>query len=130
MPEPAKVAGPSLVQVVKQLRWFMNKVSQQINFGKVYITSGFNNTLITISDPEGRVLLSGSSGTSGFKGARKSTPFAASTTALSLAKKAIEMGLSEIAVYVKGPGAGRDAAIKSLKSGGLEITSTTNVSYS
>lgn len=94
---------------------------------KVHITSGFNNTIMTLSDLNGRALFWVSSGVSGFRGAKKSTPFAASTSALTLAKKAIEAGVKQVAVYVKGPGAGRDAAVKSLKAGGLEVVSISDV---
>ncbi|MCL5003770.1 MAG: 30S ribosomal protein S11 [Patescibacteria group bacterium] len=105
----------------------MKKKHENLSQGKVYITSGFNNTIVTLTDTSGQVLLWGSSGMSGFKGARKSTPFAASTTALNLARKALELGVSQVSVFVKGPGAGRDAAVKSLKAGGLEINAITDV---
>lgn len=95
--------------------------------GKVYITSGFNNTLITMTDPSGQVLLWESSGTVGFKGARKATPFAASTAALEVARKALEIGVSQVSAFVKGPGSGRDAAVKSLKAGGLEVTTIADI---
>ena len=105
----------------------MKKTRETGNSGKIYITSGFNNTVITLASLSGQALLWGSSGVAGFKGARKATPFAASTSALNLARKAVELGISEVAVFVKGPGAGRDAAIKSLKAGGLEVTSISDV---
>lgn len=90
--------------------------------GRAYITAGFNSTIITITDPEGNTLFFGSSGVSGFKGARKSTPFAATKAAEEVAKKASEGGMSEVAVYVKGPGSGRISAIKALKNAGLRVT--------
>lgn len=91
--------------------------------GKAYITAGFNNTIITITDSKGNALFSGSAGKSGFKGSRKSTPFAATTTAVDVANEATEAGLQEVSVFVKGPGAGRISAIKALKSAGLKIAS-------
>ncbi len=97
------------------------------NSGKVYITSGFNNSIITLTDLSGHVLMWESAGTTGFKGARKATPFAASAAALEVAKKAVALGLNQVQAFVKGPGAGRDAAVKSLKSGGLEIVSIADV---
>lgn len=90
--------------------------------GRAYITAGFNNTLITITDPEGNSLYAGSSGKSGFKGSRKSTPYAATKAAETVAKLASEAGMREVSVFVKGPGLGRVAAIKALKSAGLNVT--------
>lgn len=91
--------------------------------GKVFVTAGFNNTLITITDPEGGTLFSGSSGMAGFKGSRKSTPYAATKAAEAIAQKAYAAGLREVAVYVKGPGMGRIASIKALKTCGLNVLS-------
>lgn len=95
--------------------------------GRAYIFAGFNNTIITITDPEGNALFSSSAGSLGFKGSRKSTPFAASAVAEDLAKKALSAGLTEVAVVVKGPGFGRIPAIKSLKTAGLKISSISDV---
>lgn len=95
--------------------------------GKAYIQSTFNNTLVTITDPQGNVLAWGSSGTAGFKGSRKGTPYAAQLAARDAAKKAMESGLRQIEVFVKGPGSGREAAIRSLQSSGLFITSISDV---
>ncbi|MEK7611185.1 MAG: 30S ribosomal protein S11 [Patescibacteria group bacterium] len=97
------------------------------SIGKVFITSGFNNTTITITDSEGQTLCWSTPGAVGFSGSRRSTPFAASAAASAAAKKAVEAGLKEVAVFVKGPGMGRDAAIKSLKTGGLQVTSIADV---
>jgi len=105
----------------------MKKQREVSPAAKVYITSGFNNTIITLSTSEGEVLGWTSSGVAGFKGARKSTPFAASTAALSVAKKAVEFGINNVSVFVKGPGVGRDAAIRSLKAGGLDVTTIADV---
>jgi len=95
--------------------------------GRAYISAGFNNTIITITDPDGQTICWGSAGTAGFKGTKKSTPFAASTAASQVAEKALKLGVKEVAVLVKGPGSGRDAAIKSLKNAGLEIRSITDI---
>ncbi|MBI3385961.1 30S ribosomal protein S11 [Candidatus Gottesmanbacteria bacterium] len=90
--------------------------------GKVYITATFNNTLVTITDLEGNTLGWGSAGLVGFKGARKSTPYAATSAVEAVARKAQTQGLREVEVYIKGPGAGRDAALRALKAVGLRIT--------
>jgi len=93
----------------------------------VHITCTFNNTLITIGEEVGGVIVRGSAGTAGFKGTKKATPFAASQSAEAVAKAARQLGVKEVAVLVKGPGPGRDSAIKALKVGGLEVTSITDV---
>ena len=95
--------------------------------GKAFIQSTFNNTIVTLSDPQGNVLSWGTAGSSGFKGSRKGTPYAAQLAAHEAARKAMEMGLRQIEVFVKGPGSGREAAIRSLQSSGLFITSIRDV---
>jgi small subunit ribosomal protein S11 len=90
--------------------------------GKAFIQSSFNNTIVTLTDPQGNVLSWGSAGSSGFKGSRKGTPYAAQLAAHEAARKAMEMGLRQVEVLVKGPGSGREAAIRSLQSSGLYIT--------
>jgi small subunit ribosomal protein S11 len=90
--------------------------------GNAYIQSSFNNTIVTITDPDGNVLTWGSSGAAGFKGSRKSTPYAAGLAADSAARKAMEHGMRQVSVFVRGPGAGREAAIRSLQAAGLEVT--------
>ncbi len=95
--------------------------------GRAYIQSTFNNTIVTLTDPEGNVIACGSSGTAGFKGSRKGTPYAAQLAARDAARKAKEHGLRQVEVYVKGPGSGREAAIRSLQSSGLYITSIRDV---
>lgn len=95
--------------------------------GRAYISSTFNNTIITITDPEGNTVCWGSCGSAGFKGARKSTSFSAATAAQKVAEKALGLGVRSVAVFVKGPGVGRNTAIKSLRVAGLEITSITDV---
>lgn len=103
------------------------KTIRTVEKGKVFVTATFNNTLVTITDRSGNALCWGSSGTSGFKGARKSTPFAATMAVESAARRAIGMGLKEIEVYIKGPGAGRDAALRALRNTGLNITMIADV---
>lgn len=99
------------------------KERKVIPAGKAYIQSTFNNTIVTLTDPEGNVIAWGSSGTAGFKGSRKGTPYAAQLAARDAARKAMELGLRQVEVYVRGPGSGREAAIRSLQSAGLYITS-------
>ena len=100
----------------------IKKVKRTVEKGKVFITATFNNTLVTITDEQGNALCWGSSGMAGFKGARKSTPYAATTAVEAVARKAMDMGLREVQVFIKGPGAGRDAALRGLKAVGLGIT--------
>jgi small subunit ribosomal protein S11 len=95
--------------------------------GRAYIQSTFNNTIITVTDSEGGVLSWSSSGSVGFKGSRKSTPFAARLAAETAARRAIEYGVRRVDVYVKGPGSGRETAIRSLQTAGLEISSIRDV---
>lgn len=92
-----------------------------------HILATFNNTHITITDETGDVITRGSTGTVGFKGTKKATPFAASQAAEAIAKKAVDLGVKEVSILIKGPGLGRDSAIKALKVGGLEVTSITDV---
>ncbi|CCY99541.1 30S ribosomal protein S11 [Clostridium sp. CAG:793] len=103
------------------------KVSKNIESGKAHIHSSFNNTIVTISDVQGNVISWASAGGLGFKGSRKSTPFAAGEVAETAAKAAMEHGLKTVEVFVKGPGAGRESAIRSLQTAGLEITSIKDV---
>lgn len=95
--------------------------------GKAYVTATFNNTIVTVTDPFGNTLVWGTAGASGFKGARKATPFAATTAVDNVAKKVKERGMGSIEVYVKGPGPGRDAAIRAFKAAGMEITAIADV---
>lgn len=95
--------------------------------GRAYVQSTFNNTVVTLTDPQGNTIAWGSSGTAGFKGSRKGTPYAAQLAARDAVRKAMEHGLRQVEVYVKGPGSGREAAIRSLQSSGLYITSITDV---
>jgi small subunit ribosomal protein S11 len=98
------------------------KQKQVVEKGKVFITATFNNTLVTITDEKGNTLFWGSSGLVGFKGARKATPYAATTAVEVVARKAQDAGLREVEVFIKGPGSGRDAALRALKAVGLRIT--------
>ena len=95
--------------------------------GRAYIQSTFNNTIVTMTDPTGGVIAWSSSGASGFKGSRKSTPYAAGMAAETAARKAMENGMRQVEVFVKGPGSGREAAIRSLQAAGLLISSITDV---
>ncbi len=100
---------------------------KSVPVGRAYIQSTFNNTIITLTDPRGNVLAWGSAGTVGFKGSRKSTAFAAQRAAEDAARKGMEHGLRQVEVFVRGPGAGREAAIRSLQSAGLFVTSIRDV---
>lgn len=95
---------------------------KEVTAGRVYVTATFNNTLVSFTDNEGNVLANASSGAAGFKGSRKSTPFAATTATEIVARKMIdELGMKEVDVFIKGPGVGRDAVLRVLKTTGLGI---------
>ncbi len=98
------------------------RVKKNIEKGAAHIRSSFNNTIVTITDVNGNALSWASAGGLGFRGSKKSTPFAAQTAAETAAKAAMEHGLKTVEVYVKGPGAGREAAIRALQAAGLEVT--------
>lgn len=101
----------------------MASKSKEIPSGRVYISASFNNTLVTVTDQRGATLAWGSSGASGFKGTRKATPFAATTAVEKVIKDAREkFGLKEVEIYVKGPGPGRDAALRAIRSTGIKIS--------
>jgi small subunit ribosomal protein S11 len=95
--------------------------------GRAYIQSTFNNTIVTLTDQTGNVIAWSSAGASGFKGSRKSTPYAAQVTAEGAARKAMEHGLRQVEVFVRGPGSGREMAIRSLQAAGLQVLSITDV---
>ncbi len=114
------MAGKKVVRKVK-------KVSKNIINGVAHIRSTFNNTIVTISDTDGNVLSWASAGGLGFRGSRKSTPFAAQMAAEQATKAAMDHGLKYVEVYVKGPGAGREAAIRALQAAGLEVNSIKDV---
>lgn len=103
------------------------KVKKNISNGIAHIHSSFNNTIVSITDESGNVVAWSSAGTLGFKGSRKSTPFAAGETSQDAATKAMEHGLKSVAVEIRGPGAGRETAIRSLSAAGLEIVSIKDV---
>lgn len=103
------------------------KVKKNVPFGQAHIKASFNNTIVTITDRSGNVIAWESAGTVGFKGSRKSTPFAAQVTAESAARKGMEHGLAKVEVFVKGPGSGRETAIRSLQQTGLEVVGVRDV---
>jgi small subunit ribosomal protein S11 len=103
------------------------KIRKEIGFGVAHILSTFNNTIITITDHEGNAVCSTSSGTAGFKGARKGTPFAAQLAAKEASNKARDLGVKYVDVRISGPGAGRESAIRALQAAGLEIKSIRDV---
>jgi small subunit ribosomal protein S11 len=95
--------------------------------GAAHVKASFNNTIISLSDPAGNVIAWSSAGASGWKGSRKSTPYAAQVAAENAARKALDLGLKTVEVFVRGPGAGREAAIRALEATGLEVTAITDV---
>ena len=100
---------------------------KNVAVGQAHIQSTFNNTIISITDMQGSVISWGSAGAQGFKGSRKSTPFAAQVTAEATARRAMEHGMRSIEVFVRGPGSGREAAIRSLAAAGLEVSAINDV---
>jgi small subunit ribosomal protein S11 len=98
------------------------KVKKNVQSGIAHVHSTFNNTVVTITDVAGNALCWGTAGSSGFKGSRKSTPFAAQVAAEECAKKAMEHGVRQLAVYVKGPGGGRESAVRALQAQGIRVT--------
>lgn len=120
------MAKQQIKKITKQVK-AKKAVVKEVTNGRVYVTATFNNTLVTITDNKGDTIAWSSAGASGFKGARKSTPFAAITAVEKVAAKAKSMGMTSAEVYIKGPGSGRDAAIRALKSAGLNITMIADV---
>ncbi len=102
-------------------------VQKNIQSGRIYVTATFNNTLVNLTDQSGNSLAWSSSGASGFKGARKATPFAAITAVETVVGKAKSFGMTQAEVYIKGPGPGRDASIRALRNAGLNITMIADV---
>lgn len=113
--------------MAKEVKKNKKTVQKHVPHARAYVTATFNNTLVTLTDPSGGTLVWGSAGASNFKGARKSTPFAATTVVEGIARKAKEMGVSTIEIYVKGPGPGRDSSIRAFKAAGLNITMISDV---
>ena len=103
------------------------KVKKNIEHGTAHIQSSFNNTIVTITDPQGNTVASVSAGCKGFKGSRKSTPFAAQQTATEAARRAQEHGMRSVDVQVKGPGSGRESALRALQAAGLRVTTIKDV---
>lgn len=103
------------------------RVRKNVPAGQAHIKTTFNNTIVTLTDPEGNVLAWESAGSAGFKGSRKSTPFAAQVTADAAAKKSMEFGLQKVEVLAKGAGSGKDTAVRSLQAAGLEVSSVKDV---
>ena len=103
------------------------RVKKNVPRGQAHIHATFNNTIVTITDPQGNVINWASGGTVGFRGSRKSTPFAAQMAAEATAKEALSLGMKKVEVLVKGPGSGREAAIRSLQAAGLDISAIRDV---
>jgi small subunit ribosomal protein S11 len=120
----AKSAAPAPAPSPAKAR---KKVWRDIVTARVYVQSTFNNTIVTITDERGNCIVWGSSGGSGFKGTKKGTPFAAQITADGVAKKAVALGVKQVSVYVKGPGSGRETAIRALQAAGLVVLSIKDV---
>jgi small subunit ribosomal protein S11 len=106
------------------------RVRKNVPYGQAHVKTSFNNTIVTLTDPEGNVIAWESAGSAGFKGSRKSTPFAAQVTADAAAKKGMEHGLQRVEVFAKGAGSGRETAIRSLQAAGLEVGSIQDVTPS
>ena len=121
------MAKPPVSTAAQRVR---KKVRKNVAVGQAHIKSTFNNTIISITDPAGAVIAWASAGQVGFKGSRKSTPFAAQTAAEAAARRAMEHGMRKVDVFVKGPGSGRETAIRSLTAAGLEVGSIQDVTPS
>jgi small subunit ribosomal protein S11 len=105
----------------------VRKTKRSLSSGQVHIFATFNNTIVTVTDPQGNTVAWGSAGSAGFKGSRKSTPFAARLAAEQAIKAAMAMGLQEVELFVKGPGPGRESAIRAVQSLGLKVTSISDI---
>jgi small subunit ribosomal protein S11 len=117
MPQPKKGKGRS-----------RRRVKKNISYGQAHVKTSFNNTIVTLTDTDGNVIAWESAGSAGFKGSRKSTPFAAQVTADAAARKGMEHGLEKVEVLAKGAGSGRETAIRSLQAAGLQVTTVKDVS--
>ncbi|MBN1313252.1 MAG: 30S ribosomal protein S11 [Anaerolineae bacterium] len=102
------------------------KVRKNVPYGQAHVHATFNNTIVSMTDQQGNVITWASAGTAGFKGSRKSTPFAAGTAGEMAAKQAMEHGMQEVDIFVKGPGPGRESAIRSIQRSGLKVRSITD----
>lgn len=117
-----------MAKTEKQIKQSKKKSTLKVSEnGKVYVSATFNNTLVTITNEKGDTVAWSSAGAAGFKGTRKSTPFAATTAVEAVARKAINAGIKTVEVYVKGPGSGRDAALRAIKSAGLSISAIADI---
>ncbi len=114
-------------QAPRRPRGGRRREKRNIPLGVATVQASFNNTIITITDPQGNVISWGSAGASGFKGSRKSTPYAAGVAAQNTARSAVDQGVREVDVKVKGPGPGRESAIRSMQSAGLKVRSITDI---
>ncbi|MCG3139804.1 MAG: 30S ribosomal protein S11 [Anaerolineae bacterium] len=114
-------------QAPRRPRSGRRKEKKNIPLGIATVNASFNNTLITIADPQGNILAQGSAGASGFRGSRKSTPFAAGIAAQNAARQAMEQGMREVDVRVIGPGPGRESAVRSMQNAGLKVRSITDM---
>lgn len=121
MPEEKNAATRKPQAVAKKKTW------KSLTFAKVYIQCSFNNTIVSLTDDRGDVLAWASAGNSGFRGTKKGTPFAAGVTAGKVAKKAIEMGVKQVAVFIRGPGPGRETAVRQMGNTGLVIVALKDV---
>src|SRR5512137_706327 len=129
MPKPtaAATATPATGPGKRPRRAGPRREKRMVPQGQVHIQSSFNNTIVTVTDPQGNTLTWTSTGAAGFKGSRKSTPYAAQLAATQAAKQAMDMGMREADVFVKGPGPGRESAVRSLQAAGLRVRSITDI---
>jgi len=111
----------------RRQRRAVRKIKRNVPYGQVHIYATFNNTIVTVTDQQGNALCWGSAGTAGFKGSRKSTPYAARMAAQQAVKQSQDMGMQEVDVFVKGPGPGREAAIRAIQGMGLRVRSISDV---
>ena len=120
-PRPAADRSPEAKPAPRRKSW------KSVTFARVYVQSSFNNTIVTVADEKGDVIAWASAGGSGFRGTKKGTPFAAQQTAARVGRRAAEMGVKQVAVFVKGPGPGRETAIRALQAAGLQIITLKDV---
>jgi small subunit ribosomal protein S11 len=116
-----------MAQTTSARRKSVKKTRRVLSAGQVHIFATFNNTIVTVTDTQGNAVTSASAGASGFKGSRKSTPFAARVAAETAMKNAQSMGIQEVEIFVKGPGPGRENAIRAVQSAGMKVTAITDV---
>ena len=122
-----KTAGVPQAAAAPKVRAKRKKIWKNVGLAKVYVQSSFNNTIVNVTDDKGNCIVGASAGSCGFKGTKKGTPFAASIAAENAAKRALEAGVKQVSVFVRGPGSGRETAIRGLQSAGLVITSIRDV---